>query len=417
MLWADISFSTSDWTTIECATLFLGRSKQAMLSVHIWDSVNPRSDPGITRSCKELIRAIAGQSHRFSTCDLSSPSPRFWSHWSSPAPNLRKLTVRGYGGKFSPIFHGQAPRLESITSFYHAPWPLGNYITLARADLQNHGRRVSLKLLLDALRGCKTLEKLTFHGYTRLTHEAPHPAAVPLPRLSQIDFFSSDSALILAHLEAPSLMGPVIIFSSSPNQNILCSLPRTQRSMPYLQGIAKLHVVLNSHSAQYCVTGYREDEAIALYIGVCGVEHRFRHAWVGTSIAAIATFVRFSGIRDLVFSTDNATIPWDLWLPNLGYLRELTVSCPRSESLLNCLLGTSPESGLPLCPSLQSLALYRCGRCAVVDHVGLMGLVMSRYRARRPLHNLKLHKDEWDWIQELDSSWVVLVQSQCTYFR
>ena len=139
MLWADISFSTSDWTTIECATLFLGRSKQAMLSVHIWDSVNPRSDPGITRSCKELIRAIAGQSHRFSTCDLSSPSPRFWSHWSSPAPNLRKLTVRGYGGKFSPIFHGQAPRLESITSFYHAPWPLGNYITLMRADLRNHG--------------------------------------------------------------------------------------------------------------------------------------------------------------------------------------------------------------------------------------------------------------------------------------
>ena len=416
MLWTSIAFSTQDRTTVECATLFLGRSKEAMLSVHIWDPRNPR-DLEIAQPYEELVKAIARQSHRLSTCELSSPSPGFWSHWSFPAPNLRKLTVQGHGGRISPIFRGQAPRLESITSFYYVPWPLGNYAALTQADLRDHGRHMSLTSLLDALRGCEMLEKLTLHGYAHLSRDTPPLATVSLPRLIKIDFFSSDSALILAHLETPSLTGPVIILDSSPNQDILRSLPSAQHSMPFLQGIMKLHVVLNAHSAQYSVAGYRGDGSIVLYIAVCGVEHWLRWAWVVASITAVATFAHFSSVHDLTLSTDNVVVPWDLWLPNLSHLRELTISCPRSEGLLICLLGDSLENGLPLCPSLQSLALYRCGRCAVVDHVGLMGLVISRYRAGRPLRKLKLHKDEWYWIQELDNSWVALAQSQCAYFR
>ena len=118
-----------------------------------------------------------------------------------------------------------------------------------------------------------------------------------------------------------------------------------------------------------------------------------------------------------MFTTDTFVVPWDLWLSKLGHLRELTVSCPRSEGLIISLLGDSPSNGLQLCSSLRSLALYRCGRCAVVDHVGLMGLVVARYRAGRPLRRLKLHKDEWDWIQLLDKSWVTLAESQCTCFQ
>ena len=415
ILWTSIAFSTSVRSTVECATLFLSRSKEATLSVYIWDSRNPRGIE-IPGSCKGLVKSIASQSHRLSTCDLSSASPTFWGYWSSPAPNLRNLTVQGHGTNIPPVFSGEVPQLESITSLSYTLLPLGNYSALRRADLRNHGRRISLASLLDTLRGCEMLEKLTLHGYARLSREAFDHTVVSLPHLSKIDLFSSDSALILGHLETPSLTGPVVIFDSNPSLGILHSLPRTQHDAPYLQEVAKLQVVLNAHSAQYHISGYREDGKIALYIGVCGVEHWARWEWVGGSITSVATFFHFFRIRSLMLTTDTSIVPWNLWLPNLEHLRELTVSCPRSESLLNCLLGTSPESGMPLCPSLESLALYRCGKRAVVDHVGLVGLVMSRYRAGRPLRNLKLHKDEWDWIQELDNSWAVLAQSQCTYF-
>ena len=415
ILWTRIVFSTSLPSTIQCAMLFLGRSKEAMLSVHICDS-DHRSYPEVERSRKEILELIAIQSHRLSSCDFSSPSLDFWSHWSFPAPNLRELTVQGHGTGMSPIFRGQLPRLESLTSLYYAPWPLGNYIALREADLRNHGQNVTLITLLDALRGCEVLEKLTLHGYGRLDSGTPSPAIVPLPRLGRIDLFSSDSALILEHLETPSLIGPVIIFDSSPDHDILHSIPKTQRTRPYLQGIARLHVVLNSYSTQYYIAGYREDGSIALYIGVCGVGHWFRWTWARASIRAIASFVHFSNVLSLIFSTDSPVVPWDLWLPNLDNLRELTVSSPRSEGLLVSLLGASPENGLPLCPSLQSLALYRCGRCTVVDHMSLMAFVMSRYQIGRPLRTLKLHKDEWEWIQQLDNSWVALTRSQSAYF-
>ena len=396
---------------MQCATLFLGRSKQAMLSVHIWDSGGPR----VTQSCKRLLEVIASQSHRFSTCELSSSSPSFWSYWSSPAPNLRELTVQGQGVQISPIFSGQVPRLESITSFYHTPWWLGNYTALRQADLRNNGRQISLTSLLSALRECITLEKLSLHGYASLSRGAPRP--ISLPHLVKIDLFSSDAGLILEHLKTPSLTGPVIIFDSNPSLDILHSLPRTRDEMPYLQGIVKLYFVLNSYSTQYHVSGYREDGTLALYIGVCGVEQWFRWRWARASIEAVASFPYFSTICNLVFSTDTFDVPWHIWLPNLGHLGELTVTCPRSDGLLVSLLGTSPRDGLPICPSLRSLALYRRNISAALNHVGLMGLLVSRYRAGRPLRKLKLHKDEWNSIQQLSNSWAALPQSQCTCFR
>ena len=415
ILWTSIAFSIAVPSTIQCAKFFLGRSKEAMLSVHIWYSEHPR-DPEIARSCEELIGLIAIQSHRISSCVLSSPFSDFWSHWSDPAPNLRQLVVQGYRVGILPIFRGQLPQLESLTSLHYAPWSLRDYTTLRQVDLRNHGRYVTLTSLLDTLRGCEMLEILTLHGYARLGHEPPHSATVSLPHLYKVNFFSSDSALILEHLETPSLAGPVIIFDSNPGHDILHPIPRIQRPAPYLEQIIKLHIILNSHSAQYYMSGYREDGTIALYIGVCGVGHWSRWAWVRASIEAIASSIHFFKIRNLTLSTDTTAIPWDLWLPNLYNLRDLTVSCPRSEGLLVSLLGSPSDDGLPLCPSLQSLALYRCGKCAVIDHASLMGFVISRYRAGRPLRKLKLHKDEWDWIQELDNSWVALVQSQCTYF-
>ena len=400
---------------IQCAALFLIRSKEAMLSVHIVGTGYSRNCE-TAQSCRRLLKAIASQSHRFLTCAFSSTSPSFWNHWSFPAPNLRKLTVQGYRTGSPSIFSGQVPLLESVTLLQYSPWPLGNYLSLRQADLQNRSRNVSLASLLDALRGCKVLEELGLHGYVRLTNETPHPAPVPLPSLFKVNFTSCDSALILEHLETPSLEGSVTIFDMNPSQDILHSLPRDQsRAPPCLREITELRIVLRSYSSQYHIAGFRDDGSVALYIAVCGVDHWFRWTWVRASIGAIASFTHFSSTRNLILSTDTPFISWDSWLPNLSNLKGLTASCPRSEDLLLCLLESSPQTGLPLCPSLQSLALYQCGGCAVVDHAGLIRLVMSRYKAGRPLRQLNLRKDEWDWIQQLDGSWVALAKSQCMY--
>ena len=357
---------------------------------------------------------IVIQSHRLSSCEFSSPYTDFWSYWSLPAPNLRKLVVHGRGVGASPMFSGSLPRLETLTSTFYVPWLLGNYNSLKQADLCNHGQhRITITMLLNALRGCETLEKLSLHGYARLDNGTPRSSTVSLPRLSELELFSSDSALILEHLQTPSLTGPVVIFDSNPKDHILRSLPRVQRYVPYLEGITKLSIVLNSHTMQFSLTGYREDGIVALYIGACGVENWYRWTWVRASIQAVALFAHFSGIRNLMLSTDAPIVPWNLWLPNLNNVVELAISCPRSEILLLDLQATSPGDGLLPCPSLESLALYRCGERAVVDHTRLMGFVISRYRAGRPLRKLKLHNDDWDWIQQLDKSWVALAQSQC----
>ena len=362
------------------------------------------------------MKAISSQSHRFLTCDFSPTSHSFWNYWSFPAPKLRKLTIQGLGTESTPIFRGQSPSLESITLLQYSPWPLSNYPSLQQVDLRNRGRNVSLSSLLHALGGCEALEELALHEYANLSNEAPQLPITPLPRLFKVNFFSCDAALILEHLETPSLEGPVVIFDSKPGEDILHSLPRNQHmTPPYLQGITELHVVLCSYSGQYCIAGHREDGSIALYIGVCGVNHWSRWTWVRASIAAVASFAHFFSTQNLVFSTDTPCIPWGLWLPNLNSLKELTVSCPRSDGLLETLLKTSPRTGRPLCPLLQSLALYQCGGCAVVDHVGLIRFVISRYGTGQPLRKLKLHKDEWNWIQQLDDLWAALAQSQCMY--
>ena len=411
-LWTNIAFSTSSPSAIKCATLFLTRSKGALLSVHIFDSGNRRHP-----SSEHLLKNVASQSHRISVCQLSSPSPEFWKNWSLPAPNLRKLTTHGHGTRILPAFCGETPRLEVITALYHTPWPLGKYAFLRWAELRNHNHMATFRSLLDALRGCELLEKLILHGYSRLGKTDPPPTALSLPRLGRLDLFSSDSALILGHLDAPSLKGPLIIFDSNPQRHILCALPEPRHDTPYLQGITKLHVVLSSHSAQYYVVGYREDGPPAFYVGVSGVGNWFRWTWIYESIKALTTSTHFSSIHSLIFSTDAPGVPWQMWLPNLSRVKELTVSCPRSEGLLTALLRTPPEGRLAFCPSLSSLALLRCGRCAVVDHVSLMELVLARYRMRRPLRWLKLHRDDWDWIRELDQTWVALAQTECTSFR
>ena len=87
----------------------------------------------------------------------------------------------------------------------------------------------------------------------------PGLTPILLPHLRQIDLLSCNSALILGYLNAPTLIGPVVIYNTNPLQNILQCLPSTDHNKPYLGGIVKLHVALGTYLAQQYVTAYDQD--------------------------------------------------------------------------------------------------------------------------------------------------------------
>ena len=263
---------------------------------------------------------------------------------------------------------------------------------------------------------CTLWERLTLHGYARLGQGVPGLTPILLPPLRQIDLLSCDSALILGYLDAPTLIGPVVIYDTNPLQNILQCLPSTDHNKPYLGGIVKLHVALNTYLARQYVMGYDQDGRTAFYIGVHGVGDLVRWTWARSLVEAVASFARFSRIHTLVFITDSVDVPWSMWLPNLSHIRKLSVSCPRSEDILTALIATSPEDRLPFFPLLDSLALYWCRKSMFVDPIGLMKFVLYRYQVERPLHKLTLHQDEWEWFQQLDETWGLLIKSQCKHF-
>lgn len=411
ILWTDIAFSTSTWSTIQCAQLFLERSREAALSVHIWD-FGPARNPEIAQSSDKLLRSISAQSHRISTCQLSSPSPFFWQYWVSPAPNLRRLLLKGRGLHAPPVFRGEFSRLEVLTSHFCVTWPLVNYTTLTHVELRNHSLRVTLESLLNTLTGCKALESAILERYGNLEQGVPHPTPILLPRLQKIDLISSDSALILEHLEAPSLRGPVVIYGQNTQRDIFRSLPIPRRNTLYFQGITGLTVCLNIDTSYDFVAGFHGKGSTAFYVGVYGEPHSTKWSWARLSFASVASFVPLSNIRTLTLVTDVLAVPWDLWIPNLNFVEELSVSCPRLNILLAALLDPSPDTRLP---SLRSLTFHRLGTCAIMDHANLMEFVIYRCQAARPLRQLRLDREEWEWIQSLDETWVLLVQSQCKY--
>lgn len=407
MLWTNIAFCTSTWSTIQCAKLFLSRSKQAALSVYIWD-FGLAEDLEIAQSSSELLKSLSAQTHRISICQLSSPSPDFWRYWTSPAPNLRKLLVQGHGPAAPPVFGGEFPQLEVLASQYCTAWPLGGYATLTHAELQNHNRHVALMSLLDTLGGCAALEGLILDGYRGMEEGVFSLAPICLPRLQQIELISCDSALILEHLETPSLEGPVVVFNPNPQRDILRLLPTTQPSTPYLQGVTSLVIDLNTQSLRHYVAGFRGGGSTAFYLGACEIPSWARWNWIQLSFTAMASFAPLPRIRSFTLVTDVLVVPWDLWLPNLSSVEELTVSCPRPDSLL-AFLGFPPNNTLP---SLHDLTIDRRGRYSTVDHSTLMQFVLNRYRVARPLRQLRLHREEWEWFQSLDLTWVLLAQSQ-----
>ena len=263
-------------------------------------------------------------------------------------------------------------------------------------------------------RGCEVLKSLVLHGFSILEVIDAPPAAVVLPNLRRLGLFSCDSTLLLGNIELPSLSEPLVISNPTPYEDIMGSVPQNRHHELYLQGLYKLQVTLNARRSQYSIAAYREDGRLALYIGTSGVSHWLRWGWVTASMDAVARFGPFSTVHTLSFSTDGLMTSWPLWLLNLRFLKQLSVTCPSPDRLLCALLTSNPETGLPPCRDLSSLALHRCGQCISTNSL-LKELVLSRRAIGAPLRKLVLHEDDWLNISRIDRSWANLVESRGTF--
>lgn len=411
-LWSNIAFVTSQLSTVECAELFLARSKGSMLSVYISDHGKSFT---VSQYVEDVIRKVVNASERIKICELSSYSAAFWSRWIQPTPNIRRLVVGGRNMANVGRFGAELAGLRNVTSFSCGLWPLGESRCLTSVEIRNDDQPVSLSTFLDALRGCETLESLVLHGFnTFLVSDTP-PAVVSLPNLRRLNLFSCDSTVLLARIVLSGLSEPLMIFNPNPHEDILRSLPKCHHHAKFLRNLGKLQVVLNARRSQYSVAAYRADGRLALYIGASDVAHWLRWGWVTASLDAVACFPPFSTVDSLSFATDSLLTSWDLWLPHLRHLRYLNVTCPGPDKLLCALLTPDANTGLPMCRALRSLALHRCEHRTLINYAHLKRLVLWRWATQSPLEEIILHEDEWAYMRYLDMSWVDLVGSQSTF--
>jgi hypothetical protein len=413
-LWNNIAFTTSELSTVQCAELFLGRSKGTMLSVYISDH-GEDPEPTISQYVDSVIQKVAAASGRLKFCQIFLPPPPLWNDQTLHTPNIHQIIPGGQNqpdnGRFGILFL----QLRSIASFSCTFWPPGNSRNLTSAELRSNDQPTKLTTLLDVLRGCEVLKSLVLQGFDsfHVTDSSP-PAVVVMANLQRLNLFSCNSTRLLSHIELPSLSASLIVFDSTPYEDMLHSVPPNQRCAPYLQNLAKLQIVLNAGRAQYSIAAYRDDGCLALSVGVSGVVHWLRWGWIGASVEAVARFVPFSAIHNLSFSTDSIMTSWNLWLLNLRNLRKLSVACPGPDRVIRALLDSDPETGLPLCRTLTSLALHGCERRSI-NHACLKRLVLRRRATQTPLQQLTLREDEWMYMKGLDTSWSDLLESQSRF--
>ena len=388
-----------------------------MLSVYISDRRGGThvDSEATSRYVDNMIEKVAVASKRIEVCYLFSYSSAFWGYWVHPAPNVRRLVVEGGNMADANLFGAELTQLRKM-SFSYGFLSLANSQYLTSVEIRGGNQPISLNTFLDGFRGCEALESLVLHAFdTLLVGDTPNPpTAFSLPNLRRLNLFYCDSRIILGYVTFVSLSEPLIIFNSTPYRDILHCIPQNYRSTAFLQNLEKLQVILNSRRSQYSVSAYRGNGELALYIGVSDVASWLRRGWIRASFDAVACFRPFSTVYVLLIATDDIVRSWDPWLVSSHNLRYLNVTSPDTGELLRALLTPDPETRLPVCRTLRTLALHRCGRRTLIDYTNLKRVVLSRWTARSPLEQVVIHENEWKYMKYVDTSWVDLVGSQST---
>lgn len=407
ILWNNIAFSTLKISSIQCAELFLGRTKGCILRIYI-SAPALLDTPVILIQVHRLLFKISSESHRVRVLDLLA-TPRtsvLYAYWANPRTNQRWI-----------------PRIDDVTASSCGAFPLVESMRLSspswypvapclkNLDLRSNGNGGSLSSLLHALGGCPALEILTLQGFRRFIDEDSFQApATTLSKLHRLHIFFCNSAPILAFLQLPSLTHPLVIFDSDPREGLLRCLPQGRPGVPYLEGVSKLNVVLNMRNSQYSVAAYREDGRMKLYLGVSMVSHQFRWQWIRGSMEAVASSDPLSETTAMSITTDVIFTPWSPWLSKMRRLSRLDLCCPDIMGYLGTL--STSVGGSPLCPTLRTLALRRFQRSDELDYACLKACILFRREAGCPLTSVLVPGDEWTRVRARDASWSALVDSQ-----
>ena len=169
-------------------------------------------------------------------------------------------------------------------------------------------------------------------------------------------------------------------------------------------------MVLNTGHSQYSVTAYREDGWMNLYLGVSAVSYLLRWRWIRKSMETITSFDPFSQATSLSITSDVVSPLWSPWLFKMHHISRLDLYCPSVTGYLHSL--SSSVDGLPLCPSLNTLAFRGSWRSSELEYKSLKSCISFCHAAGCPLTFVLVLGRQWIQAQACDLSWDALIDLQ-----
>ena len=420
LLWSNIAFTTSILPTINCATIFLQRSKGTSLHVHIWDVFTTRCPPLLrpTRSAlSNLLSLISSQRNRIVFLEVIEPSVGVFDALQGPAENVTKVVIQGRTPRqrLDP-FSGKLPNIRQITLIHPGPCRLRTLTYLTQVTLHSGSRKWTFEGFLDCVDGCSSLRSLSIIRYLDFPDQGKDTTrTVSLPSLTDLHLDTCDTATILDHLKIPATASVSIGIDIEyvPNfNNAFSCMPRKTDRINFLRDTRSLTVVFDRSRGDFHISGFKGRTPVFLF-QLRGSLTQLDDGWVHRSLEAATNILPFSQITSLALVADNAHVPWDSWLRQCGRLSALDVRCADTRDLVAVLNRTQNDN--PLCHTLKELSISSLRDSPWNSYASLLkSTIRSRKRQGSPLSRLAMTVSEWDVIRRIDPSWVELVRRQGT---
>jgi len=378
-LWGTIAFSTQDLPTINLASLFLRRSREAPLFVRIdgpddlwvWD--NSPDDPA-----RSVILELSKELHRVRACKLNLPPSYIWEVWIAPAPQMDDLALWVYDNdNVPPTFVDQIQRIRTMSFSSYLKWPTRSLLSLTTATLENKhgGMQISVNCILEPLDNTPNLTHLVLSGYSNLA--LSNPFTTRLLALRSLNIRFCDSTVLLDRLYIPNCT-TFSITSEAPARDP----PIHRRLFP--DETLDLSVVFDVRTEDYCIDALSR-------LGVRGMV-RYQDAWevpsdgwITAIIANLPHVTSFSSITTLEVCSTVCKVPWSCWLPHLPNVITIGLALSDYTDLLNSLMTTGSTAMPPPCPGLQTISLRTIDSRIRVDYVHFKRILVFRIQKGVPL--------------------------------
>ena len=210
-LLSDIAFDTSFKESITTAGVFLKKLEGANTTISVYanlgDSESPNPDPMTEKLFIRLRHHIPHITYFKCYGNIAG----YRSYLDCPAPNITSFSDFLYQYESGPpLFCGQMPRLQSLTTCSRAPqvnWMISGLPDLTFLELRFTGEElyVPLSPLLDLLQGSPRLEHICIHNFNPVINANKLLRSVSLPHLHTLLLAASDLHTILKHLTVPCL--------------------------------------------------------------------------------------------------------------------------------------------------------------------------------------------------------------------